>query len=106
MRGDEIRLLAFFPQSKPFWDDCAHKLKYSACDFSQKSNDKAINWTNWTTKTIKKGGKTHIVAFCPVGTTGHPWIIHDKAEYLLLRVDVTADKNQTVLTQQQKAQNF
>jgi hypothetical protein len=25
---------------------------------------------------------------------------------LLLRVDVTADKNQTVLTQQQKAQNF
>ena len=45
-RGDEIRLLAFFPQSKPFWDDCAHKLECFACDFSNKSYDETVNRTN------------------------------------------------------------
>jgi hypothetical protein len=46
----------------------------------------------WMTKTIKKDGKNHTVAFCPACTTGHPWIIHSKTKYLLLCIDVTKDK--------------
>ena len=66
------------------------------------SNNEAVNRTNWMTKTIKKNGKNHTVAFCPACTTWHPWIIHTKTEYLLLCVDATEDKTHTTLTQQKK----
>ena len=101
-RGDGIRILGSFPQSKSFWDDCAHKLVCFTCIFSHKSNGEAVNRTNWMTKTVKKEGKHHTVAFCPACTTGHPWIIHSETEYSILRVDVTEDKTHTTLTQQKK----
>jgi hypothetical protein len=101
-RGDEIRILASFPQSKPFWDDCAHKLECFTCDFQHKPNEEVVNRTNWMTKTIKKEGKNHTVAFCPKCTTGHPWIIHSETEYSLVRLNVTEDRKHTTLTQQKK----
>jgi hypothetical protein len=99
-RGDEIRLLAFFPQSKPFWDDCAKVLECFTCGFSHKSNNETTNRTNWMTKNIMRDGKNHSIAFCPACTTGHPWTIHAKTEYSLLCVGVTEDKTHTTLTQQ------
>jgi hypothetical protein len=35
----------------------------------------------WMTKRIKKDGKTHIVAFCPICTSGDPWLIYGETEY-------------------------
>jgi hypothetical protein len=55
-RGDKIRILASFPQSKPFWDDCAHKLECFTCDFQHKPNKEAINRTNWMTKNHQERG--------------------------------------------------
>jgi hypothetical protein len=78
-RGDEIRLLANFPESKPFWEDIYHKLECFACEFSQDTKKNCydpIKRMNWMTKRIKKDGKTHIIAFCPMCTTGDPWITH------------------------------
>jgi hypothetical protein len=53
---------------------------------------------NWMMKRIKKGNKTHIVAFCPTCTIGDPWTIHGQMEYKLLQI-ATA-KKQEMLTQQ------
>jgi hypothetical protein len=87
-RGDEISLLANFPESKPFWEDSFHILECFSCEFSQNTSrkcDKLIKRLMWTTKRIKKGIKrTHIIFFCPACTAGEPWIIHDKNEYTML----------------------
>jgi hypothetical protein len=91
-----IRILAFFPENKSFWEDCAHKLECFVCDFSHELSDNPITQTNWIAKRIKKGNKTHIVALCPTCTTEDPsWIIHRQSEYSLLHVDATADKHQS-----------
>jgi hypothetical protein len=102
-RGDEIRLLAYFPESKPFWDENFHKLQCFACDFSQETKrncDEPIQQMNWMTKRIKKGNLTHIVALCPQCTSGDPWTIHGPTEYTLLRIDTTG--KQETLSQQTK----
>jgi hypothetical protein len=82
-RGDEIRLVANFPESKPFWwEDNYHKLELFTCEFSQdtkKNCIEPIKRMKWMTKRIKKdGSKTHIVDFCPTCTSRDPWIIHEK----------------------------
>jgi hypothetical protein len=44
-RGDKIRLLTYFTESKSFWKDIFHKLECFACKFSQemkKNYDKPI----------------------------------------------------------------
>jgi hypothetical protein len=87
MRGDEIRLLAYFLESKPFWEDNFHKLECFACKFLQevkKNCNKLIQQMNWMTKRIKKENKTRIVALCPKCTSGDPWTIHGQREYTLL----------------------
>jgi hypothetical protein len=80
-RGDEIRLLNNFPESKPFWEDNYHKLECFTCEFShnmKKNCNKLIRRKKWMMKRIKKDGKTHIIDFCPMCTTGDPWIIQGK----------------------------
>jgi hypothetical protein len=71
-RGDKIRLLANFPESKPFWEDNFHKLQCFACKFSQQMDSKPLKKLKWMTKRIKKDNKTHIVAFCPTCTSRRP----------------------------------
>jgi len=102
--GDEVRLLANFPESKPFWEDSSHKLECFACEFSQETGDDGGDPTekvNWMTKRIRKNNKTHIVAFCPQCTAGDPWIIHGEADYTMMRIDPTVSGN-GMLTQQKK----
>jgi hypothetical protein len=102
--GDEVRLLANFPESKPFWEDSSHKLECFACEFSQETGDDGGDPTekvNWMTKRIRKSNKTHIVAFCPQCTAGDPWIIHGEADYTMMRIDPTVSGN-GMLSQQKK----
>jgi hypothetical protein len=87
-RGDEIRLLANFPESKPFWEDSYHKLECFACDFSQETGSEPLKNLRWMTKRIRKNNKTHIVAFCPACTAGDPWTIHGEEDYTLIRINM------------------
>jgi hypothetical protein len=101
--GDEIRLLAYFPESKPFWDENAHVLQCFACDFSQKRTYGVVpDDLVWMTKRIRKGDKTHIVAFCAACMSGEPWTIHSKSEYTLLRINADEEKSNDFLQQQRK----
>jgi hypothetical protein len=66
-RGNKIQLLAYFPKSKPFWDDSSQKLQCFACNFlpeTSNCNRDIPDKQTWMTKRIQKGDKTHIVAFC------------------------------------------
>jgi hypothetical protein len=106
-RSNKIRLLTFFPESKPFfWEDLAHtKLKCFICNFLQQVSDKIITQMDGMTKRIKKGSKTHTVAFCcSACITGDPWIIHRQMEYSLtmLHIDMAGNKHQVLLMQRRK----
>jgi hypothetical protein len=77
-----------------------------ACDFSQKTSygvkpDDQV----WMTKIIRKGDKTHIVAFCAASISGEPWTMHGKSEYTLLRTDADDEQNNGFLSQQRKCRH-
>jgi hypothetical protein len=73
--GDKIRLQCF------------------ECKFLQEVSKNCckepIKQMDWMTKWIKKGNKTHIVAFCPTCTSGDPWIINSQIGYTLLQINPT-----------------
>jgi hypothetical protein len=48
------------------------------------------------TKRIKKGDKTHIIAFCPQCSAGDPCIVNGEEEYTMMRID-TARRNEMLL---------
>jgi hypothetical protein len=103
IRGDEIRLLPNFPESKPFWEDSFHLLECFTCKFLEEVNkncDKPIKQMDWMTKWIKKGNKTHIIAFCYMCTSRDPWMIHSQMGYMMLQINPT--NKQEPLLQQKK----
>jgi hypothetical protein len=106
-RGDEVRLLAYFPESKPFWDENSHVLTCFACGFSQKTCSHGVKPDDkvWMTKRIRKGDKTHIVAFCEACISGEPWTLHGKSEYTLLKINPGDEKGNDFLSQQKKSRH-
>jgi hypothetical protein len=102
-RGDEIRLLANFPECKLFWENNYHKLECFTCQFSQdikKDCDEPIKRMKWMMKRIKKDGKTHIITFCPACNSGDPWIIHGEMEYMMIQINM--EHWNKIATQQKK----
>ena len=86
--SNEVKLIAGYPESKPFWADLNKNLHCFVCDFTQlcnKSYEKQENLP-WMTKRVKKGGSEMVISFCPACMSGEPWTLHYRNSYTTIDV--------------------